>query len=54
MRTLHPHPSLVFVSGDDSEDTLLRAVQAGASVFLPKSRPSTDVVTAVARRRMAR
>jgi len=47
IRTLHPHPSLVFVSGDDSEDALLLAVQAGASVFLPKSRASTDVVTAV-------
>lgn len=42
-----PHPSLVFVSGDDSEDALLLAVQAGASVFLPKSRASTEVVTAV-------
>jgi DNA-binding NarL/FixJ family response regulator len=47
IRTMHPHPSLVFVSGDDSEDALLLAVQAGASVFLPKSRASTDVVTAV-------
>jgi DNA-binding NarL/FixJ family response regulator len=47
IRTRHPHPSLVFVSGDDSEDALLLAVQAGASVFLPKSRASTDVVTAV-------
>jgi two-component system, NarL family, nitrate/nitrite response regulator NarL len=47
IRTLHPHPSLVFVSGDESEDALLLAVQAGASVFLPKSRASTDVVTAV-------
>jgi len=47
IRTRHPHPSLVFVSGDDSEDALLLAVQAGASVFLPKSRASADVVTAV-------
>jgi DNA-binding NarL/FixJ family response regulator len=47
IRTLHPHPSLVFVSGDESDDALLLAVQAGASVFLPKSRASTDVVTAV-------
>jgi two-component system nitrate/nitrite response regulator NarL len=47
IRTMHPYPSLVFVSGDDSEDALLLAVQAGASVFLPKSRASTDVVTAV-------
>ena len=49
IRTMHPHPSLVFVSGDDSEDALLLAVQAGAAVFLPKSRASTDVVTAVRR-----
>ena len=47
IRTRDPHPSLVFVSGDESEDALLLAVQAGASVFLPKSRASTDVVTAV-------
>jgi DNA-binding NarL/FixJ family response regulator len=47
IRTLHPHPSLVFVSGDESEDALLLAVQAGASVFLPKSRASTEVVNAV-------
>ena len=45
--TQDPHPSLVFVSGDESEDALLLAVQAGASVFLPKSRASSEVVTAV-------
>jgi DNA-binding NarL/FixJ family response regulator len=47
IRTRDPHPSLVFVSGDESEDALLLAVQAGASVFLPKSRASADVVAAV-------
>jgi len=47
IRSRRPHPSLVFVSGDDSEDALLLAVQAGASVFLPKSRASSEVVTAV-------
>jgi len=47
IRSRRPHPSLVFVSGDDSEDALLLAVQAGASVFLPKSRASSEIVTAV-------
>jgi two-component system, NarL family, nitrate/nitrite response regulator NarL len=42
-------PSLVFVSGDESEEALLNAVRAGACVFLPKSRASADVVTAVRR-----
>ena len=40
-------PSLVFVSGDESEEALLNAVRAGACVFLPKSRASADVVAAV-------
>jgi len=47
IRTQQPRPSLVFVSGDESEDALLLAVQAGASVFLPKSRAAADVVGAV-------
>jgi DNA-binding NarL/FixJ family response regulator len=47
IRTQRPRPSLVFVSGDESEDALLLAVQAGASVFLPKSRAAADVVSAV-------
>ena len=47
IRSRRPHPSLVFVSGDDSEDALLLAVQAGASVFLPKSRASSEIVTTV-------
>lgn len=41
--------AIVFVSGDQSEDALLAAVQAGACGFLSKSTVSADVVSAVRR-----
>ena len=49
IRNRRPPPSLVFVSGDESEDALLSAVHAGACVFLPKSRASVEMVSAVRR-----
>lgn len=49
IRKQRARPSLVFVSGDESEEALLDAVRAGACVFLPKSRASADVVAAVRR-----
>jgi DNA-binding NarL/FixJ family response regulator len=49
MRSQRSRPSLVFVSGDESEEALINAVHSGACVFLPKSRASADVVAAVRR-----
>ena len=49
IRQQRPRPKLVFVSGDESEEALLSAVQAGAAVFLPKSKAAHEVVDAVRR-----
>jgi len=49
IRQLRPRPAILFLSGDDREEALLAAVQAGACGFLPKSRASFEVVDAVRR-----
>src|SRR5947209_3335948 len=47
MRRAFPNVRFVFLSRDDSDDTRLAAVEAGASAYLNKSMPGTEVVSAV-------
>ncbi|HYM50050.1 MAG TPA: response regulator transcription factor [Candidatus Limnocylindrales bacterium] len=49
IRRLSPRPRVVFVSGDEGDDALLGAVDAGACGFLSKARATADVVAAVRR-----
>ena len=47
MREIHPHVRFVFLSRDESDDARLAAVEAGASAYLHKSAPASDVVKAI-------
>lgn len=47
MREVHPEARYVFLSRDDSDDARLAAVEAGASAYLHKSAPASEVIRAV-------
>ena len=49
MRGFHPRARFVFLSRDGSDDTRLAAVEAGASAYLLKSGPASEVIDAVRR-----
>ncbi len=49
IRKQRPRIPVLFLSGEDSEQTLLAAVQAGGCGFLPKSRAASEVAAAVRR-----
>lgn len=49
IRRQHPRVAILFLSGEDSEQSLLAAVRAGGCGFLPKSRAASDVAAAVRR-----
>ena len=47
MRQLYPATRFVFLSRDGSDDARLAAVEAGASAYLLKSGPASEVIDAV-------
>jgi DNA-binding NarL/FixJ family response regulator len=47
IRSRHPGVAIVFLSSDDSEESLLAAVKAGGCCYLPKSKAAADVANAV-------
>jgi two-component system, NarL family, nitrate/nitrite response regulator NarL len=47
LRALRPQASILFLSADESEDSLLAAVEAGASGYLLKSGAGDELVEAV-------
>jgi two-component system, NarL family, nitrate/nitrite response regulator NarL len=47
MRELFPATRFVFLSRDDSDDARLAAVEAGASAYLHKSSPGSEVIAAI-------
>ncbi|HET7338634.1 MAG TPA: response regulator transcription factor [Candidatus Dormibacteraeota bacterium] len=47
MRDLYPNVRFVFLSRDETEDAQLAAIEAGASAYLHKSTPASDVVRAI-------
>ena len=47
MRAIYPAARFVFLSRDESDDARLAAVEAGASAYLHKSQPASDVLAAV-------
>jgi two-component system, NarL family, nitrate/nitrite response regulator NarL len=47
MRETYPNVRFVFLSRDDSDDARLAAVEAGASAYLHKSTPASEVIRAV-------
>jgi two-component system nitrate/nitrite response regulator NarL len=47
MRESYPNVRFVFLSRDDSDDARLAAVEAGASAYLHKSTPASEVIRAV-------
>lgn len=47
MRETFPNVKFVFLSRDDSDDARLAAVEAGASAYLHKSSPGTEVIQTV-------
>jgi two-component system nitrate/nitrite response regulator NarL len=49
MREYRPDLAVVFLSADDSDDAVLRALEAGASGYLVKSAGGADVAAAVRR-----
>jgi len=49
IRKQQPDVAVLFLSGEDSDEALLAAVQAGGCGFLPKSRAASDVAAAVRR-----
>lgn len=49
IRQQHRSAAVVFLSTDDSEDTLVAAVRAGGCGYLSKSRAATEVAAAVRR-----
>ncbi len=49
IRKQQPDVAVLFLSGEDSEEALLSAVQAGGCGFLPKSKAASDVAAAVRR-----
>lgn len=49
MRETFPNARFVFLSRDDGDDARLSAVEAGASAYLHKSGPASEVIAAVRR-----
>lgn len=49
LRAVHPDVAIVIFSGDDSDDALLAAVQAGSCGYILKTEPVEAVATAVER-----
>ena len=49
LRAVHPDVAIVIFSGDDSDDALLAAVQAGSCGYVLKTEPVEAVATAVER-----
>jgi DNA-binding NarL/FixJ family response regulator len=47
MRDLFPNVRFVFLSRDGSDDARLAAVEAGASAYLLKSGPASEVIDAI-------
>lgn len=47
IRQANGNVAIVVLTGDDSDDAMLSAVEAGASGFLLKSGPASDIVDAV-------
>src|SRR2546428_2126948 len=47
MRDTFPSVRFVFLSRDDSDDARLAAVEAGASAYLHKSSPASDVIDTI-------
>ena len=47
LRTAYPDLGIVVLTGDATDQTLFRALDAGASAFVSKSAPIVDVVAAV-------
>jgi DNA-binding NarL/FixJ family response regulator len=49
IRLAVPHVAIVFHSADDSEDTLLDAIDAGATAYLTKAATADQIIQAVRR-----
>ncbi len=49
MRAIYPDAKFVFLSRDTSDDAQLAAVEAGASAYLGKFGPASEVITAIRR-----
>ncbi len=47
MHETYPNVRFVFLSRDDSDDARLAAVEAGASAYLHKSTPASEVIRAI-------
>jgi two-component system, NarL family, response regulator DevR len=47
MRGVFPNARFVFLSRDDSDDARLAAVEAGASAYLHKSSPGSEVIATI-------
>lgn len=47
MREPFPNTRFVFLSRDDSDDARLAAIEAGASAYLHKSNPASEVIAAI-------
>lgn len=47
MREVYPRARFVFLSRDDSDDARLAAVEAGASAYLHKSSPGSEVISTI-------
>jgi DNA-binding NarL/FixJ family response regulator len=47
MREVFPRARFVFLSRDDSDDARLAAVEAGASAYLHKSSPGSEVIATI-------
>jgi two-component system, NarL family, nitrate/nitrite response regulator NarL len=47
MRATYPDARFVFLSRDDSDDARLAAVEAGASAYLHKSTPASEVIATI-------
>ena len=47
MREVFPNVRFVFLSRDESDDAQLAAVEAGASAYLHKSAPASEVIRAI-------
>ena len=47
MRDVFPNVRFVFLSRDDSDDARLAAVEAGASAYLHKSSPASEVIASI-------
>ena len=47
MREIFPNARFVFLSRDDSDDARLAAVESGASAYLHKSNPGSEVISTI-------